>query len=291
MARMLLPIAGIFVIVLVITGAVTAYFLLQGKSEEKDTAAREIIVRLTMINNEIQRERGFVTAYGHSDMQQEGVVREIEATDEYCILLLPQIEVMMDSDGVLQHQSDTLAAIAPALEHLAEIRANAGNDTVSPLETFAAYTGVVDIISQAAAELHGELAISRNQQTFEIQLLALIEHLSRERGYGMIAQTGAIPAQELARARQINLSGLERLQSDIRRTHFAEASHSAMLTPFLTDVSHLHRLEEGTDIAQIEEAPDDVEVWFNTMTGHIDTVRLLHTRLLVRASGAAIPQP
>ncbi|MBI1235797.1 MAG: hypothetical protein GC188_03840 [Alphaproteobacteria bacterium] len=283
MVRKLLPVGVIIAAFLVISVAVTAYFLMQGERTGRAVAAREIIVRLTMINNEIQRERAYVTAFGHSDMQHEGVQREIAATDEYCLLLLPQIEAMTNDDGVLRYQRDALAVIAPALEQLADIRANAGDHSVSPFETFGAYTDLVNTITQTAAELHGELDIPAHQLTLEIELLALMEHLARERDYGMAALTGAIPESETLQPRQANLAALQRLQSGIHETHSADLSYGTMLVPFLTDISRLYPLAGRGESAQTGDEAADADTWFNSITGHIDAARLLHTRLLVTA--------
>lgn len=290
MVRKFIPVAGVFAIALVLAGALSVYFVSaaqKAKNEERAMAAREIIVRLTMINNEIQRERAFVAAYGHSDMQHEGVEREIAATDEYCLLLLPEIEVMTADDGALRHQRDALGAIAPALDHLSEMRANAGNDSVSPLETFDAYTDVTGIVSQAAAELHGELTIPDRQQALGIKLLTLIEYLARERGYGMAALSGAIPESDVVQARQSNLAALEQLQSDLSTAYPEDTVHGAMLTPFLSDISRLHPFAGRAGITQSVGEPVDVDEWFIAMTGHIDAVRLLHSRLLVLADDVA----
>jgi len=283
MVRKLLPVGAIIAALLVISVAVTAYFLMQAERTDRAAAAREIIVRLTMINNEIQRERAYVTAFAHTDMQHEGVQREIAATDEYCLLLLPQIEAMTDDDGVLRHQRDTLAAIAPALEQLADIRSNAGDERASPFETFGAYTDLVDTVTRTAAELHRELDIPGHQRALEIELLSLMEYLARERGYGMAALTGAIPESQLLQPRQANLAALQRLRSDIHETHSADLTYGAMLVPFLTDISRLHPLADRGERAQTGDAGADADIWFNSMTGHIDAARLLHTRLLVTA--------
>lgn len=286
MVRKHIPVAGVIALALVLAGAFSVYFVSaaqKAKNEERAVAAREIIVRLTMINNEIQRERAFVAAFGHSGMPHEGVEREIAATDEYCLLLLPQIEAMTNDDGVLRHQRDTLGAIAPALDRLMEIRANAGNDRVSPLETFDAYTEVTAIVSQAAAELHGELTIPDRQQALGIKLLTLIEYLARERGYGMAALSGAIPESDVIQARQNNMAALEQLQSDLDSSYSEVPVHGAMLTPFLSSISRLHPFAGRADMMQSEDQPVDVDEWFIVMTGHIDAVRLLHTRLLLHA--------
>lgn len=272
MTRMLLPIGGIIALVFALAVAVASFLHVQNRNEERADAAREIIVRLTMINNEVQRERAFVTAFGHSDMQHEGVQREIAATDEYCLLLLPQIESLTDDDGVLRHQRDTLAAIAPALEQLADIRSNAGDHSASPFETFGAYTDLVNTVTRTAAELHGELDIPAQQLTLEIELLALMEYLARERGYGLAALTGAVPESQLLQPRQANLAALQQLQSDIHETYSADLTYGAMLVLFLTDISRIDSANAG-----------DAEAWFNAMSGHIDAARLLHTRLLVPA--------
>lgn len=279
MTRMLLSIGGIIALVFALAVAVASFLHVQNRNEERADAAREIIVRLTMINNEVQRERAFVTAFGHSDMQHEGVQREIAATDEYCLLLLPQIDSLTDDDGVLRHQRDTLAAIAPALEQLADIRSNAADHSASPFETFGAYTDLVNTVTRTAAELHGELDIPAQQLTLEIELLALMEYLALERGYGMAALTGAIPESQLLQPRQANLAALQQLQSDIHETYSADLTYGAILVLFLTDLSRIDSLFDGVDSANA----GDAEAWFNAMSGHIDAARLLHTRLLVPA--------
>lgn len=283
MVRKLLPVGVIIAAFLVISMTVTAYLLMQGERADRAAAAREIIVRLTMINNEIQRERAYVTAFGHTDMQHEGVQREIAATDEYCLLLLPQIEAMTDDDGVLRHQRDTFAAIVPALEQLVDIRSNAGDHSASPFETFGAYTELVETITETAAELHGELDIPAHQRALELQLLALMEYLARERGYGMAALTGAIPESQLNQPRQVNLAALQRLQSEIHGTHSADPTFGMLLVPLLTDISRLHSVAGRGESAQTGDAAADADIWFNSMSGHIDAARLLHTRLLVPA--------
>lgn len=284
MFRNLFPYAAVLVALLVIATPVAAHFLIQEKNEERALAAREIIVRLTLINNEIHRERAIVAAFGHSGAQDDDVEREIVATDEYRSMLLPQIEAMIGAGGVLEHRREVLAPIAPALERLGTIRVNARRGAAQPYETFEAYSALADAMAQAAGQLHSELTIPGDQQVLATQLLVLIERLARERGYGVAILAEAAPADAFARARRANLVALDRLQTDIRRSHPADTPQGAMLAPFLIGIPLPYTDDAGG--TRHGDGVDRVAAayhWFNTMTAHIDDVRLAHTRLLTPA--------
>ncbi|MEE2565954.1 nitrate- and nitrite sensing domain-containing protein [Hyphobacterium marinum] len=276
MVHKFFPVAAILGIVMVVTAPVAAFILNQGHSEERAAAAREIAMRLSMINNEIQRERAFMTAFGYAGVEDEGVHREMSATDDYRDLLLPEIARLTAPEAILGQHRDTLATIEPALDRLIDIRETARAGDQPGLETFAAYSDVADILTGATVALHGELAISRHQKVVESQLLVLIEHLARERGYGLAAMTGAIPEGDLVRARQANLAALDQIQAELEAA-YDESEFGELLVPFLVDVTQVTRPRDPGQ-SEAEAAHN----WFSDMSAHIDAVRLLYTRLLAR---------
>lgn len=281
MVRKFFPVAAILGIVMVATAPVAAFILNQGHNEERAVAAREIIMRLTMINNEIQRERAFMTAFGYAGIEDNGVHRQLAATDDYRDLLLPEIARLTSAEAILGNHRETLSTIEPALDRLATIRSEARSGEQAGLTTFDAYSAVSETLTSAAIELHAVLAVPRRQRAVETQLLTLIEHLARERGYKVAGFTGAIPDGDLVRARQANLAALDQLRAELE-AEYANSEYGPQLAPFLVDVTGL-----TTPASPEQSEADTAHSAFREISAQIDAARLLHTRWLSRSGTVA----
>tara|TARA_R110002072_G_scaffold92854_3_gene206283 strand:- start:318 stop:1187 length:870 start_codon:yes stop_codon:yes gene_type:complete len=280
MLRKFLPIAGILGLVLLISGPVAAVVLMQGYNSERASAAREIIVRVSMINNEIQRERDFVSTFRYARVQEDGEPRDMAATDDYRALLLPEIESLTIDGAPLDNYHTNLSRIAPALDRLSAIRANAVSEESDSLATFVAYSDVISELQDATLDLYRELNLPRSHRNLETKLVWLTERLARERGYGLMAIAEVAPPLDLTRARQSNLAALDQLQEELRSLNNSDSITDA-LSPLVSDLPVLEekwaQANAETDGAAATEAAHD---WFASMSEQIDAVRLLHTRLL-----------
>jgi len=292
MLRKYFPVIGILALVLTVSGLFAANSIRQEHNHARAEAGRDVIVRLSMIIGEVQRERALVSTFGstriRSSHNENEAFRDVSSVDAYREMLVPDIQRHVGAGGLLYRHRVALSDIYPSLERLDSIRAAARADEADPLETFIAYGEVISVLQTASDGLYEDLDIPHSHQSIEPKLVYLVEYLARERGYGLMNITGVASQLELTRARQANLEALADLQSEIQAEH-SDDQLTSLLAPFMAEIPQIDGQFTGVTLASNDpEAVQAIHDWFGALSSQINHARLLHTRLLAESDDESV---
>lgn len=290
MLRKFFPAIGVLALVLAVSGLFAANAIQQANDHTRAEAGRDVIVRLSMIIGEVQRERALISTFGSTRIRasESEAFRDVSTVDAYRDMLVPDIQRHVSAGGPLFGHRVALSDIYPSLERLEGIRAAARSDDADPLETFIAYGEVISVLQAASDSLYEELDIPHSHQSIEPKLIYLAEYLERERGYGLMTITGVASQLELTRARQANLAALADLQSEIQAVH-SDDQLTPLLVPFMVEMPQIDDQFRGVTLASNDpETVQAIHDWFGALSSQINHARLLHTRLLAGSEGESV---